>query len=165
MEKQQFIQLINAHQGVILSLCKVYYTRNEDQQDAFQEIVYQLWKSIDNFNGKSKISTWIYRVSLNTILNDKRKADKSIDADSIDSKHQSLPSIHADDNLELLHLIIQTLKGIDKAIVILHLEGYRNKEIAEILQLSASNVSTRFNRIKSTLKVKFNSQTHATERS
>ena len=56
------------------------------------------------------------------------------------------------------------LKEIDKAIVILYLEGYRNKEIAEILKLSPTNVATRFNRVKSELKMKFNKRTHATER-
>lgn len=75
--KRHFIQTINDNKGTIKSLCKVYYAHSEDQKDAFQDIILQLWKSFDTFRGKSKISTWVYRVSLNTILNKKRKDRKS----------------------------------------------------------------------------------------
>ncbi|MAE84242.1 MAG: hypothetical protein CMB80_15985 [Flammeovirgaceae bacterium] len=163
LEKHRFLELINDNRGIIRSLCKIYYISQADQEDAFQDIVLQLWKSMGSFQGKSEISTWIYRVGLNTILSQKRKDKKSIEAEPIDSAHHILQSAMADDQLELLQLIIRSLKDIDKAIVVLYLEGYRNKEIAEILKLSPTNVATRFNRIKSQLKLKFNTSTHATK--
>jgi len=165
LEKHQFIQVINTRRGTIRSLCKVYYSSLEDQKDAFQDIVLQLWKSIENFEGNSKINTWIYRVSLNTILSKKRKDNRSINAEPIAQHHQHLQAAKADDNLELLYMVIHTLKDIDKAIVILYLEGYQNREIAQMLSLSPTNVSTRFNRLKSVLKMKFDKKEHATERS
>lgn len=165
LKKQNFIQKINQNRGIIRSLCKIYYSNYDDQKDTFQDIVLQLWKSFDTFRGKSQISTWIYRVSLNTILTKIKKEKKSIIAESIGSHDFYIANAKADDNMELLIIILQSLKDIDKAIVILHLEGYKNKEIAEILDISSTNVSTRFNRIKSQLKMKFKNEYHAFKQS
>ena len=164
-KKQNFIHIINENRGTIRSLCKIYYGSNEDQKDAFQDIILQLWKSFDTFRGESEISTWIYRVSLNTILSKIKKEKKSIIVEPIDLHHYYISNAIADDNVELLLITIKSLKDIDKAIVVLHLEGYQNKEIAEILNLSSTNVSTRFNRIKSQLKIKFNYEYHASRQS
>lgn len=163
LKKQNFIQIINENRGTIRSLCMIYYGSEEDQKDAFQDIILQLWQSFDTFRGESEISTWIYRVSLNTILNKIKKEKKSVTVEPIDVHHLYFSNAKADDNVELLIIIIQSLKEIDKAIVILHLEGYRNKEIAEILNLSPTNIATRFNRIKAQLKIKFNKEYHASK--
>jgi RNA polymerase sigma-70 factor (ECF subfamily) len=163
LKKQNFIQLVNENRGIIKSLCKVYFVGDEDQKDAFQDIVLQLWKSFDSFRGESKTSTWVYSVSFNTILTKIRTDKKSVIGESIDTTHLYICDSKADDHVELLSIIIQSLKDIDKAIVVLYLEGYRNTEIAEILKITPTNVSTRFNRIKSILKMKFNNKSHATK--
>jgi RNA polymerase sigma-70 factor (ECF subfamily) len=165
LKKQNFIQIINKNRGTIRSLCKIYYGSNEDQKDAFQDIILQLWKSFDTFRGESEISTWIYRVSLNTILTKIKKEKKLVTVEPIDLHHLYIFNAKADDYVELLFIIIQSLKDIDKAIVVLHLEGYQNKEIAEILNMSPTNVGTRFNRVKSQLKMKFNNEYHASKQS
>jgi RNA polymerase sigma-70 factor (ECF subfamily) len=165
LKKQNFIQIINKNRGTIRSLCKIYYGSNEDQKDAFQDIILQLWKSFDTFRGESEISTWIYRVSLNTILTKIKKEKKSVTIEPIDEHHLYISNAKADDNVELFFIIIQSLKDIDKAIVVLHLEGYQNKEIAEILNISPTNVSTRLNRVNSQLKMKFNNEYHASKQS
>ena len=163
LEKKNFIQTIQANRGTIKSLCKVYYRSAEDQKDTFQDIVLQLWKSFESFRGESEINTWIYRVSLNTILTKIRKDKRSVATESIDSLHGSISSANADDTVELLSMIIQSLKDEDKGILVLHLEGYKNKEIASMLQLSSTNVSTRLNRMKAELKKKFDKKSHATK--
>ena len=165
LKKQNFIQIINKNRGTIRSLCKIYNGSNEDQKDAFQDIILQLWKSFDTFRRESEISTWIYRVSLNTILTKIKKEKKSVTFEPIDLHHLYIFNAKADDYVELLFIIIQSLKDIDKAIVVLHLEGYQNKEIAEILNMSPTNVGTRFNRVKSQLKMKFNNEYHASKQS
>jgi RNA polymerase sigma-70 factor, ECF subfamily len=164
-KKQNFIQVVNENTGTIRSLCKIYYRSDEDQKDAFQDIVLQLWKSFDTFRGESEISTWIYRVSLNTILSKIKNEKKSVVAEPIDLHQFYVANAKADDNVELLFIIIRSLRHIDKAIVVLYLEGYQNKEIAEILNLSPTNVSTRFNRIKFQLRMKFNNEYHASKQS
>jgi RNA polymerase sigma-70 factor, ECF subfamily len=165
LNKQNFIQIVNSNRGLIRSLCKVYYGCIEDQKDAFQDVILQLWKSFDTFRGESEISTWIYRVSLNTILTKIRRDKKSATAEPIDTPHLYISNAKADDNVELLSMIMQSLKDVDKAIVVLYLEGYRNKEIAEILKMSQTNVATRLNRVKSQLKMKFNNKSHAAKQS
>jgi RNA polymerase sigma-70 factor (ECF subfamily) len=161
LKKQNFIRTVNNNRGIIRSLCKIYYRRTEDQEDAFHDVVLQLWKSLDTFRGDCHISTWIYRVSLNTIFSKIRSDKRSVAAEPIDTSHYSISTVKADDNVELLSMILQSLKHIDKAIMVLYLEGYGNKDIAEILKMSRTNVATRLNRVTSQLKMKFNNKDHA----
>ncbi|MBL6449623.1 RNA polymerase sigma factor [Fulvivirga sp. 29W222] len=157
-QKRKFLQIIEANQGVIKSLCRAYYMNAEDQQDVFQDIVLQLWKSFKTFRGESKISTWIYRVSLNTILVKVRNEKRKIATESISSSALTFPNAKVDDDTELLSIVLQSLKDLDKAMIILYLEGYKNKEISEILSLTPTNVSTRLSRVRAALKAKFQNQ-------
>ena len=154
-QKQNFIRIINDKHGIVKSLCKAYYASHEDQRDAFQDIILQLWKSFGSFRGESDVGTWIYRVSLNTLLSKVRKERNTIITEPLLIPAQLTPVVLADDDRELLNIVIQCLKDEDKAIVILYLEGYKNKEISQILDLTSTNVSTRLNRIKTELKAKF----------
>ena len=155
--KQDFLAIIDKHQGIINRLCAIYYQNLHDQHDTRQDIILQLWKSFPSFKGKSKISTWMYKVSLNTILSKIKKEKRGFQKESLNKSHENTieSSAYADDDIQLLNQIIQSLKELDKAIVILYLEGYKNNEIAQLMNLSPTNVSTRMNRIKTTLKSKF----------
>jgi RNA polymerase sigma-70 factor, ECF subfamily len=157
-QKRNFIRIVDSNQGIIKSLCKAYYISPDDQKDAFQDIVLQLWKSFETFRGESEISTWIYRVSLNTILTKVRKEKNKIATESIGISELSISTAMADGDIELLNIVIQSLKDMDKAIVILYLEGHKNKEISQILNLTPTNVSTRLNRVRAELKAKFKDQ-------
>lgn len=160
--KEHFLEVINEHQGIITNLCIIYYPCVEDQQDARQDIILQLWKSFSSFRGESKISTWIYKVSLHTILSKIRKERRTPYKETIGLHHRKT-LVHfdnSDDDLQVLNQLIQSLKDLDKAIVVLYLEGYKNKETAQLLGLSSSNVSTRLNRIKTQLKSKFKTYSH-----
>ena len=164
-EKQtEFVKTIERYQGIINNLCHLYFPNIEDQKDARQDIILQLWKSFPSFREESSSSTWIYRVSLNTILAKIRKQNRRIKTADLD---KSIPMkaaipLYTDDDVQLLRLIIESLKAEDKAMVILHLEGYKNKEIATMLAISSSNVSTRLYRIKAQLKDQFKKLRHAT---
>jgi RNA polymerase sigma-70 factor (ECF subfamily) len=160
LQKQNFIRIINSNQGIIRSLCKVYYASYEDQRDAFQDIILQLWKSFDTFRGAAEVSTWIYRVSLNTLLTKVRKEKNKIIAEPLLISEIVVPMAVADGDRELLYIVIQSLNDVDKAIVILYLEGYKNKEISQILDLTPTNVSTRMYRVKTALKAKFKNHQH-----
>jgi RNA polymerase sigma-70 factor (ECF subfamily) len=160
LQKQNFIRIISENQGIVKSLCKAYYARYEDQRDAYQDIIFQLWKSFDTFRGESKISTWIYSVSLNTLLTKVRNERNKIITEPLLLPDLINPPAMADDDRELLNIVIQSLKDVDKAIVILYLEGYQNKEISRILDLTPTNVSTRLNRITTELKAKLKSHRH-----
>ncbi len=164
LKKQHFLKSIENSKGIILSLCRVYFLDSEDQKDAFQDVILQLWKSFDSFRGDSELNTWVYTISLRTILNKIRKSKKSVAHDRLDG-NLAVAIPLADDNKELLNIIIQQLNEDDKALVVLFLEGYKNKEIAEILEITPTNVSTRLNRIKSQLKLKYNRTSDAVRRS
>ena len=150
--KFHFIQIIQDNQGIISSLCKTYYEQPADQEDAQQEIILQLWKAFPNFKNECKISTWIYRVSLNTLLAQKRNQKRKVKEVSMAKIEMERVVFPSDDYSQLLQQVLGKLNARDKGIFILHLEGYPNKEIAEILNLSASNISTCLNRIKSKFK-------------
>ncbi len=161
-----FLKMVDKHSAIINSLCHIYYPVSEDRKDARQDIILQLWKAFPTFKAASQPSTWLYRVALNTILNKKKKEARRPGYDSLD-KLLSLPihtAPHTDDDLQLLKQIIAQLPDLEKAIMVLHLEGYQNKEIADMLELSASNVSTRMHRIKTRLKENFKSQNYVTRK-
>src|SRR5690606_5930600 len=101
---------MDRNQGIVKSLCKAYYASYEDQRDAFQDIVLQLWKSFDTFRGESALSTWIYRVSLNTLLAKVRKERNKIITAPLSISAQISQIAMADDDKELLNIVIQSLK-------------------------------------------------------
>ncbi|MEM6526345.1 MAG: RNA polymerase sigma factor [Bacteroidota bacterium] len=151
-DTSQFLTIIEEHQGIITGLCNAYYSSFEDRKDVRQEVILQLWKSFPSFRGESKLSTWLYRVSLNTILS-RRRNEQRVRNTHYRSQHSKTDCCYDDDN-ELLNYLLSTLKDEDKAILILQLEGYKNHEIATILGLTTTNVSTRLHRIKSALRDK-----------
>lgn len=152
MEKE-FLELIYDYQKIIYKICRVYRDSREDQEDLFQEIVYQLWKSYPGFKRESKVSSWIYRIALNTAIAIYRKSKILIDY------YQEFPEhIHPSDekiiseNEERLFWGLRKLNDSEKAVISLYLEGFNYQEIAEITGLSESNVGVRLNRIKNKLK-------------
>lgn len=153
--KEKFLQSISEHQKIIFKVCKIYRDNLEDQEDLFQEIVYQLWKSYPKFKGESKISTWIYRVAFNTAIVRFRKKKISItNYDKIPEKFHPTLDYTYPENEERLFKLLQSLNSIEKSIITLHLENYSYKEIASIVGISEGNVGVKLNRIKNKLKNK-----------
>ena len=152
MEKE-FLEVIHDYQKIIYKICRVYRDSSEDQEDLFQEIVYQLWKSYPGFKRESKVSSWIYRIALNTAIAIYRKSKTLIDY------YQEFPEhIHPSDektiaeNEERLFWALRKLNDSEKAIISLYLEDFNYQEIAAITGLSESNVGVRLTRIKNKLK-------------
>ena len=161
--KAEFLDQIEQHQGIINSLCSLFYEREEDRKDARQDIILQLWKAWPSFRGESKVSTWIYKVALNTLLAKSRKEKRRIkeaDLDSIQLPDET-KTVFVDDDVQLLRQIIELLPDDDKALVVLYLEGYKNIEIATILGLTQTNISTRLHRIKTKLRQRYQSLMYA----
>lgn len=161
-QKKYFLQTISRYQGLINSVCKMYVVNKPDFEDMRQEVILQLWKSLPAFRHESKISTWIYRVAFNTLLSNKRDTKKHSNYLSLsEAEHDSLAvPVFADDEIQHLLFVISQLEDKDKAIVVLYLEGYSHKEIADILSFTTTNISTRMNRIKSRLKEMYKTSQH-----
>ena len=156
MQKQQnFIKLIKENEGIIYKITLVYAFNEEDQKDLYQEIVYQLWKSFDSFRGGSKISTWMYRIALNTSITRLKKEKRKGERVSLDSylleRIDQIDTI-MEDRIKLLYSHIKQLNTVEKGVVLLYLEGKNYDEIAAITGFTPSNVGTRLNRIKQKLK-------------
>ena len=150
MIEQQFLSQIKEHQNIIYKLVHIYATTEEDKKDLYQEIVLQAWKSYSAFRGEAKFSTWLYRLCLNTILTIRRKINRIEYTDT--AKFESdYVTTSASDELDRLYKAIRTLPETERAIISLNLDGYDNKEVGELLGITANLVGVKLYRIKQQL--------------
>lgn len=161
MEKEKFIQIIKENRNLIYKICYSYCKEPENRNDLEQEILIQLWHSLGKFDGRVKITTWIYRIALNTAISFYRKESKvsknKIPIDkSIISLSNNENDIELNQNITLLYKFIDKLNELDKALILLYLDDNKHKEIAEILGISETNVGSKISRIKKELKEQFN---------
>ena len=154
-----FLSILESHKGIIYKVANTYCYDKFDRDDLIQEITLQIWKSIENYNKQYKWSTWIYRIALNTSISFYRKNRthkvKIVDLDQIIEIPNAYDEPSDDDNFILLRRFIRELKEIDKALILLHLEGLSSQEIASIIATTQTNVTTKIYRIKKKLKLKF----------
>ena len=151
LTEPEFLALITEHKGILYKVSRMYFDQLEDQQDLFQEIILQLWKSLESFKGNSQFSSWMYRVALNTAIvffkKEKRKPDSytSINIDPI-----AYDGYNDEKDQQLVHFYkaVQKLNKIEKALILQFIEGFSGKEIAENLGLSEVNVRVKTNRTK-----------------
>jgi len=160
MENDKFISVIRDHQKLIYKICYSYCNNSENRKDLEQEILLQLWKSFKKFDGRVKISTWIYRIALNTAISFYRKEGKTngkiISIDESIIWHSNLENdFELNENILLLYQLIDELNELDKALMLLYLDDYKYIDIADILGISETNVATKVSRIKKILKEKF----------
>lgn len=156
VSEKQFLENILQNRGIILKICRIYRRDQDDQDDLYQEIILNAWRSYPHFEGRSKFSTWLYRVALNTALSETRK-DKFFGLfDSIEHG-QHVVDIEIEDNekQQMLYRAIDQLDPMEKTIVILYLEDLPYSEISEISGLTESNVGVRLHRLKEKIKKMF----------
>ena len=158
MDKEsRFVQIIKDNEGVIFKITTFYTDNKVDQQDLYQDIVYQLWKSFDSFRGDSKVSTWMYRIALNTALTRLRRGKRQGYPVSIDKAILEYTDNHDpefEERLKMLYEQVGQLNVLEKGIMLLLLEGKKYGEIAKITGLTPSNVGTRVSRIKEKLRLR-----------
>jgi RNA polymerase sigma factor (sigma-70 family) len=154
--EQDFLYIIKENQGIIHKVCNIYCDNEEDRNDLFQEVVAQLWKSYPSFRNESKVTTWMYRVGLNTAITSFKKNKRRPDQNKLPYEHLQI----ADDNYEseaeeqirILQQAVAQLTGIEKSIILLFLENKKYEEIAEITGITQNYVRVKMNRIKKKLK-------------
>ncbi|MDT0621520.1 RNA polymerase sigma factor [Croceitalea vernalis] len=156
-KEKVFIELIKEYEGLIFKASTIYTNNKQDQKDLFQEIVYQLWKSFDSFKNQAKISTWMYRVAMNTAITQLKRSKKSPTSESFEKVvFEQMETYDAafEENLKKVYEQINQLNTLEKGLMLLLLEGKSYQEISEVSGLSITNVGTRINRVKSKLKSK-----------
>lgn len=155
--EREFLHIIQENQGIIYKVCNMYCDTGEDRNDLFQEIVAQLWKSYPSFRKESKVTTWMYRVGLNTAITTFKKSKRRPDQNRLtyenfqiaDENHEA----ETEENIKLLHSAVAQLTGIEKSIILLFLENKKYEEIAEITGITQNYVRVKMNRIKKKLKI------------
>ncbi len=145
--ENEFVRLIQQHSGIIYKIINLYVDDEEDKRDLHQEILLQAWKSYERFKGNSSFATWLYKVSLNTVLTFNKKVKKYSELqvndtatveNTTDKKEQSA----------LLYYLVRQLNEVDRMIMTLHLEGYKNLEIADITGLKVNHINVKLHRLK-----------------
>jgi len=150
VSEKEFVALVNENRGIIYKVIRLYINHEEDARDLYQEIVFQAWKSYSRFDGRSKFSTWLYRVGLNTVLTFKRRPVVVVPYEDLASLNIAQAKTNTDES-EALYVAIRQLPEIDRMIITLHLDGYENEEIAEITGLTKNNTAVKLHRIKEVL--------------
>jgi RNA polymerase sigma-70 factor (ECF subfamily) len=147
VSEKEFLSQLKEHQNIIYKLVHLYANTEEDKKDMYQEIVLQAWKTFGAFRGEAKFSTWLYRLCLNTIFTIQRKTNRIEYTDTI--KYEELySSTSTSDEAERLYKAIRTLPETERAIISLHLDGYDNKEVSELIGITANLVGVKLHRIK-----------------
>jgi len=151
-----FDQLLKENKHKIYRICRIYAVAPIEPQDLFQEVVFQIWKSLPNFKGKSSIDTWLYRIALNVCLRSKMKLDKN------NQKTTRFDAIHftpvtetidpfEEEKFKYLKECIATLNESDTSIIVLYLDELSYKDIAEITGLSENHIAVKMKRIRKKL--------------
>jgi RNA polymerase sigma-70 factor, ECF subfamily len=162
-KEEHFKELIAENEERLVRICRYYHSNAEGQKDLYQEILVNIWKSLDKFRGESSINTWIYRIAVNTAISfsgkSYRHAKLMINTDSsamnILYDHSELEGkLEQEALFEQLQVELNQLSIIDKALISLLLEGLTMKEIGNVIGITEPNVKVKIHRIKSQLKEK-----------
>ncbi len=160
----QYLALIDKNRERIFRIASFYGGTEEDRQDLMQEIAYQVWRSFLSFRHDSSRDTWLYSIAINTAMQflkrHKRKKSSIVSVPIIFDIPQVESSAVADEGIGALMAAIQKLGAMDRAIILLYLEENSHEEIAEIVNLSKTNVGTRIQRIKQKLRKRLNANSH-----
>ena len=156
-QKRLFDQWLESHRGLFFKVVRAYAFSPDDQEDLFQEIATQVWRSVPSFRGDAAVTTWIYRVALNAAVAWTRKESKhrsgKQSVDGVDlAILQASPS--ADPRIEWLYGQIRQLNEIDRSLTLLLLDGFSYKEMAAMLGITENHVGVKINRIKAYLTSK-----------
>lgn len=153
MTEREFEKMVRENKGTIYTVCYMFSNDHDEVADLFQEILINLWRGSGTFRGESALSSWIWKVSLNTCITFDRKKKRGVSTVPL-TMDVDLFSDQADDTrqISMLRERIGRLGPFDRAIVLLWLENLSYEEIGQIVGISSSNVSVRLVRIREQLK-------------
>lgn len=152
-KERQFTEAVYAHRKIIYKVCYMYAPQGM-VEDYYQEVLCNMWQNFDRFDGRSKRSTWIYRVALYTCISFVRRKRPAAITLSFDLSSEEDSSLR--ERVEELHSVISRLPHLDRALIMLWLDGYSYEEIAEVTDLTKANVSVKLMRAKNKIKEMFN---------
>jgi RNA polymerase sigma factor (sigma-70 family) len=151
----RFEKLVEEHKKILYKICHSYCREPGARDDLAQEILFQLWRSFGGFDGRVKFSTWMYRVGLNVAISFyRRERVRSHRVTAGDQRLlESIPEAERpDEDLYTLYQWIDKMDPLNKALMMLYLDGHSYSEISEVLGITETNVATKISRLKQTLR-------------
>ena len=159
----RFQDLLDAHRKILYKICNSYCQNRDDRDDLAQEIVLHLWRAFETFDDRFKFSTWMYRISLNVAISFYRResirarhviSDETRLLEAVDEQ-ESVP-----EEVRILYELIAGLDPLNKALMLLYLDGYSHQSIADVLGITKTNVATKIGRLKLGMKQKMANTGH-----
>jgi len=161
----EFLELVNGNRQRILRICRVYAWNAQDEEDLYQEILFQIWRALPNLKEKAHANTWLYRVALNTAVSFVRKHTAARRGTPVahEQLHEMLdeqtdPPLR-DPKIDSLYEAIAQLEKMEKAVITLFLEDLSYEEMADVLGLSSSHVGVLLHRAKKKLSLLMKEET------
>lgn len=159
ISKEKFAKLIDENRGRLQHLCRVYSGQAEEEKDLFQEIIIQIWRSLPSFKGNAKLSTWMYRIGVNTAISHLRKKKTRQDYYASYEKeqkagrkqHYTPADVEENENTQQLYAAIAQLNISEKAVITMYLDDFSYQEIAFVTGITENYVGVKLNRIKQKL--------------
>jgi RNA polymerase sigma-70 factor (ECF subfamily) len=156
-----FLELVNGNRPRILKICRVYAWNREDQDDLYQEILFQIWRSLPSLKEASHAGTWLYRIALNTAITFLRqRSARQARTLSYDPAHvlhaaQAQQGVNDENSAQwtALHEAIDKLDEVEKALITLFLEDLSYQQMADVMGVSASHVGVMLHRAKKKLSI------------
>ena len=159
MDATELTDLIQRHARLIHKVAYAYCRDATDREDVVQETLVQLWRSRDRYDERYRQATWIYRIALNVAISFQRRERRHREGRLSSDEHlitiAAAPEAEPGEDVQLLLRCIDDLSALDKALVLLYLDGNDHASIADVLGISVSNVGTKLSRIKDKLRVAF----------
>ncbi len=157
LDHEWFLSVMDSHQRLLHKVCWAYANSPDEREDLFQDIAVRLWSAAGNYDPTRKLSTWIYRVALNVAIdfhrNRRRRRREKLGLDGeLEAASASGQDPVVVEQLRELHELLERQSEVDRALLLLHLEGNSHAEIGEVLGISESNVGTRLGRLKKSLR-------------
>jgi len=155
--RERFAELLGEHRRIVFKVANTYAQSAEDRADLAQEIAAQLWRAFPRYDAQRPFATWMYRVALNVGISYLRSRGRSRAEEPLHSEPAAAaraPDETLDDarRARALERAIARLGRMDRALLLLHLDERSQREIAEILGISESNVATKLSRLRQRLR-------------
>ena len=152
--EKEFLEMVETQKRVIYKVCYIYAKDQNDLNDLFQETVLNLWKAFPRYRGDSKLTTWVYRIAMNTCITFLRRSNTRIQTIPITA---NVAGLKAEEDgtagqLQDLYKLINQLGKLERALILLWLEERSYQEMADILGISKNNVAVKLNRTKEKLR-------------
>lgn len=150
----EFVALVEPHQRLLRRICRTFAFTPADRDDLFQDVLHQLWRSYASFEGRSKVTTWMYRVAVNTAVTRVRRMSRlppEVRLDQLTVEPQAPDTAVQGERTRVLETAIESLGPVDRALVLLYLDDLSYREMSDILGVSENVVGVRLNRAKARL--------------